>query len=189
MVDLVRIAPPGGALTIGKPPLPWDVFDAEGNILLRQGYVIQTNGQLEQLFERGRFKPPRKIERPKEETFEDLRQRNPFAEYGDLLTTLEVTLNAITSEDPTAQKRLLGLCRMLDKTCQEAPDASLALVHLYSIGPLSMNRSCSTASCAISSHASSGWRKSGPPCSPPPRSPPTSRWCLWQTNSTPPIQC
>ena len=129
--SLIRIAP--GALTIGKP-LPWDVFDSEGNILLRQGYVIQTNSQLEQLFERGRFKP-RKIERPKEETFEDLRQRNPFAEYGDLLTTLEVTLNAITSEDPTAQKRLLGLCRMLDKTCQEAPDASLALVHLYSISP------------------------------------------------------
>jgi len=48
--SLIRIAP--GALTIGKP-LPWDVFDAEGNILLRQGYVIQTNSQLEQLFERG----------------------------------------------------------------------------------------------------------------------------------------
>src|SRR5690606_38689428 len=111
-----------------------DAFDAEGNILLRQGYVIQTNSQLEQLFERGRFKP-RKIERPKEEPFEDLRKRNPFAEYGDLLTTLETTLKAITSEDPTAQKRLLGLCRMLDKTCQDAPDASLALVHLYSISP------------------------------------------------------
>ncbi|MGC8119794.1 HD-GYP domain-containing protein [Marinobacter sp. VGCF2001] len=129
--SLIRIAP--GALTIGKP-LPWDVFDAEGNVLLRQGYVIQTNSQLEQLFERGRFKP-RKIEPRKKETFEDLRQRNPFADYGDLLTTLETTINAITSEDPTAQKRLMGLCRMLEKTCQEAPDASLALVHLYSISP------------------------------------------------------
>lgn len=129
--SLVRIAP--GALTIGRP-LPWDVFDADGNVLLRQGYVIQTNTQLEQLFERGRFKP-RKIERKKEKIQEDQRQRNPFADYADLLATLEATLNAITSEDPSAQKRLLGLARMLERTCQEAPEASLALVHLYSIGP------------------------------------------------------
>lgn len=131
MSDLIRIAP--GALTIGRP-LPWDVFDADGNVLLCQGYVIRTNTQLEQLFERGRFKP-RKIERPTEAVIEDLRQRNPFADYADLLTALENTLNAITSEDPSAQQRLLGLSRMLGKTCQGAPDASLALVHLYSIGP------------------------------------------------------
>lgn len=131
MSDLIRIAP--GALTIGRP-LPWDVFDADGNVLLRQGYVIQTNSQLEQLFERGRFQP-RKIERAKAEVFEDLRPRNPFADYADLLTALEATLKAITSEDPSAQKRLLGLSRMLGKTCQASPDASMALVHLYSIGP------------------------------------------------------
>ncbi|HLT13864.1 MAG TPA: HD domain-containing phosphohydrolase [Marinobacter sp.] len=131
MSDLIRIAP--GALTIGRP-LPWDVFDAEGNVLLRQGYVIQTNTQLEQLYERGKFKP-RNIGRPKEQIEEDLRPCNPFADYADLLATLEATLNAITSEDPTAQKRLLGLTRMLERTCEQAPDAALALVHLYSISP------------------------------------------------------
>lgn len=132
MTELVRIAP--GALTIGRP-LPWDVYDTDGNILLRQGYVIQTNSQLEQLFERGRFKP-RKIERPQEEVFEDNRERNPFADYPDLLHSLEATLNAITESDPSAQKRLLGIARMIERTCTESPDASLALVHLYSIGPV-----------------------------------------------------
>lgn len=132
MTDLVRIAP--GALTIGRP-LPWTVYDTDGNVLLRQGYVIQTNTQLEQLFERGRFKP-RKIERPQEEIVEDNRERNPFADYPDLLQTLEATLNAITEGDPSAQKRLLGLTRMVERTCTESPEASLALVHLYSIGPV-----------------------------------------------------
>ena len=132
MTELVRIAP--GALTIGRP-LPWDVYDTDGNILLRQGYVIQTDSQLEQLFERGRFKP-RKIERPQEEVFEDTRDRNPFADYPDLLHSLEATLNAITESDPSAQKRLLGLARMIERTCTESPDATLALVHLYSIGPV-----------------------------------------------------
>lgn len=132
MTDLVRIAP--GALTIGRP-LPWNVYDNDGNVLLRQGYVIQTNSQLEQLFERGRFKP-RKIERAQEEVFEDNRERNPFADYPDLLQALEATLNAITEGDPSAQKRLLGLARMVERTCTESPEASLALVHLYSIGPV-----------------------------------------------------
>ena len=132
MTELVRIAP--GALTIGRP-LPFNVYDADGNVLLRQGYVIQTNSQLEQLFERGRFKP-RKIERPQEEVFEDTRDRNPFADYPDLLHSLEATLNAITESDPSAQKRLLGLARMIERTCTESPDATLALVHLYSIGPV-----------------------------------------------------
>ncbi|MBW0148296.1 HD-GYP domain-containing protein [Marinobacter arenosus] len=131
MHNLVRIAP--GALELGRP-LPWNVYDADGNVLLRQGYVIQTNSQLEQLFERGRFKP-RKIERPHEEIFEDARERNPFADYPDLLHALETTLNAITEGDPSAQKRLMGLTRMIERTCTEAPDASLALIHLYSIGP------------------------------------------------------
>lgn len=131
MTNLVRIAP--GALTIGRP-LPWNVYDSDGNVLLRQGYVIQTNSQLEQLFERGRFKP-RKIERPQEEVFEDNRERNPFADYPDLLHTLEATLKAITEADPSAQKRVLGLARMIERTCTESPDASLALVHLYSLGP------------------------------------------------------
>ncbi|XKH02360.1 phosphohydrolase [Marinobacter nauticus] len=131
MASLVRIAP--GALVIGRP-LPWDVYDADGNVLLRQGYVIQTDSQLEHLFERGRFKP-RKIDLPKEEEFHDNRQRNPFADYAQLLITLETTINAITSREESAEKRLLGLSRMLERTCMEAPDATLALVHLYSVNP------------------------------------------------------
>jgi HD domain-containing protein len=129
--NLVRIAP--GALTIGKP-LPWTVYDADGNVLLRQGYVIHNDAQLEQLFERGRFLP-RKIERPEEEEPEDIRVLNPFAEYPVLLHTLEAALKAVTDQDPNAQKRLLGLGRMIDQMCEASPEASLALVHLYSIEP------------------------------------------------------
>lgn len=131
MSTLVRIAP--GALVVGRP-LPWTVYDAAGNVLLRQGYVISSDTQLEQLFERGRFKP-RKIERVADEPVEDTRDRNPFADYAEFLHALSATLSAITERDPSARQRLLGLCRMLDRTCREAPDASLALIHLYSISP------------------------------------------------------
>ncbi|QSP95731.1 phosphohydrolase [Marinobacter salinisoli] len=131
MSDLVRIAP--GALELGRP-LPWNVYDAEGKVLLRQGYVIQTMGQLEQLFERGRFKP-RTIRRPEESPEADNHERNPFADYPDLLHTLDLTLTAITNGEASAPQRLTGLTRMIERTCKQAPDASLALVHLYAVEP------------------------------------------------------
>ena len=131
MANLVKIAP--GALDIGKP-LPWTVYDADGNVLLCQGYVIQNDTQLEQLFERGLFQP-RKIERATEDPAADTQQQNPFAEYPVLLQSLESALKAVTDQDANAQKRLLDLAQMIDQICNDSPEASLALVHLYSIEP------------------------------------------------------
>ncbi|SFL97386.1 HD-GYP domain-containing protein [Marinobacter zhejiangensis] len=131
--NLVRVAP--GALVIGKP-LPWTVYDADGKVLLRQGYVIQNETQLEQLFERGLFEPRKRDQaEPAEEAFDDARERNPFTDYPTLLRTLETTLAAISSQEDSALQRLLGLSRLLDRVCREAPDPCLALVHLYSVEP------------------------------------------------------
>ena len=131
MTNLVRIAP--GALVIGKP-LPWDVFDADGNVLLRQGYIIHSDAQVEQLYERGQFKPVAPRPRKPEQQIDE-RPCNPFAEYAELLATLEATLSAVTSQAPSAKTRLLGAARMLERICKQAPDATLALVHLYSVNP------------------------------------------------------
>lgn len=133
MNEFVRIAP--GALTIGRP-LPWDVHDIDGNVLLCQGYVIQTDSQLEQLFERGYFKP-RIIEAPHEdsEASSDEAGGNPFAHYPDYLHALEKTLAAIAAGEPDARKQLQDLAHALEQACIHAPDASLALIHLYSVGP------------------------------------------------------
>ncbi|MBJ6136197.1 HD-GYP domain-containing protein [Marinobacter litoralis] len=131
MADLIQIAP--GALVIGKP-LPWDVFDTSGTVLLRQGYIITSDDQLERLYERGQIKPV--VSRPRKfGQYTDPHSCNPFAEYGDLLATLEATLSAITSQTPSAKNRLLGSARMLERVCKQAPDATLALVHLYSVNP------------------------------------------------------
>lgn len=132
MSNHVRVAP--GALVVGKP-LPWTVYDSDGNVLLRQGYVIQNDMQLEKLFERGLFQP-RKIDLKTEpEVVEDTRARNPFTDYPGLLGALETTLRAIKEQDSSARKRLSGLARLIDRICLEAPDPCLALVHLYSVEP------------------------------------------------------
>lgn len=134
MSDLVRVAP--GALIVGKP-LPWTVYDAEGNVLLNQGYVIHNESQLEQLFDRGLFYPRKYTQDDDlaEEAPESPRLSNPFLAYTGLLRTLEVTNEAITSRDETARERVVGLARLVDQFCQRAPDSCLALVHLYAVEP------------------------------------------------------
>ena len=132
MPNLVRVAP--GALVVGKP-LPWTVYDDRGNVLLRQGYVIQNESQLEQLFERGLFQPRKTGRKEEQEVFDDNRERNPFTDYPLLLKTLETTLTAISRGQGNADSRLQGLVRLIDRICREAPDPCLALVHLYSVEP------------------------------------------------------
>ncbi|MFC4257425.1 HD-GYP domain-containing protein [Marinobacter lacisalsi] len=137
--SLVRVAP--GVLVVGKP-LPWPVFDSYGEVLLSQGYVIQSDAQLEQLYKRGMFYP-RQAENPDEEVQEEVAEgeRNPFADYRALLKTLNRTYEAISHRDPEARLKLLGLARLIDRICREAPEPSLALVHLYSVEPTATEQS------------------------------------------------
>ncbi|PVY76788.1 HD domain-containing protein [Tamilnaduibacter salinus] len=131
---LMRVAP--GALVVGKP-LPWAVYDDRGNVLLKQGYVIQNDTQLEQLFERGLFHP-RHYEvdiGADQDQEEEPRERNPFADYGPLLKTLSTTITHINERSPDARERLLGLARFIVRLCRQATDPCLALVHLYSVQP------------------------------------------------------
>lgn len=129
--DLVRVAP--GGLVVGKP-LPWTVYDLSGNVLLRQGHVIHSESQLEQLFERALFYP-RKPVVVKPEQVEEIRLYNPFEEYPSLLQELEATLTAISDSESDAPQRLSALARLIDDVCLSAPDPSLALVHLYAVEP------------------------------------------------------
>jgi len=140
--SLIRIPP--GVLELGRP-LPWNVYDADGNILLCQGYVIRTNVQLEQLFRRGLFRPRNTDLSDTGDSTQESRKRTPFEDYPDLLQTLAQTQNAITEEQASAHARLTGLTRMLGKTCDDAPDMCLALIHLYSTGPTALEQTLFTA--------------------------------------------
>jgi HD-GYP domain-containing protein (c-di-GMP phosphodiesterase class II) len=41
-------------IVIGQP-LPWNAFDADSKLLLRKGFVVETEGQIEKLMEQGLF--------------------------------------------------------------------------------------------------------------------------------------
>ena len=41
-------------IVIGQP-LPWNAFDADNKLLLRKGFVVETESQIEKLMEQGLF--------------------------------------------------------------------------------------------------------------------------------------
>ncbi|MEQ6886699.1 HD domain-containing phosphohydrolase [Salicola sp. Rm-C-2C1-2] len=131
MSDLVRLAP--GLLTVGKP-LPWPVYDRTGNLLVAQGYVIQSEWQLERLYEQGLYEPPeRQAEKRRED--DDTPRFSPFAEYSILLYELERALDRIVDADRRALERLEHLARRIQRLCQQDPDACIGLVHVYAVRP------------------------------------------------------
>ena len=133
--NLVRLAP--GLLDVGKP-LPWPVFNENGQLLVAQGHVIQNEGQLERLYELGRYDPPQRWERPvlEEDTdVEALDDVDPFHEYGALLVELERMAASVASREEDAQTKITSLAKRIHVLCRSDKDAALALIHVYSVKP------------------------------------------------------
>ncbi len=132
--DYVRLK--AGAITVGKPLL-FNVFDAQGKLLLQQGYVISSKDQLDKLYARGLFHAShaQAINKKIEQTVVEEKKLNPFHELPVLLEELEVLLGCVSSQNADSDKRLKILTRKLMRLGMDDPDACLAMVHLNAIEP------------------------------------------------------
>jgi len=66
MTDLVR-----------GEPLPWDVYDDASRLLLRKGYIVEHNKQIEALVERGLFVDAKALQREPDAAPAKPRQETP----------------------------------------------------------------------------------------------------------------
>ena len=67
-------------------PLPWDVHDGAGQLLLRRGYVIERGSQLESLVARGMYVAAEALKAAKPATAAPAEQRfDPFWLWQDLM--------------------------------------------------------------------------------------------------------
>ncbi|MBS1198968.1 MAG: hypothetical protein H6R18_2753 [Proteobacteria bacterium] len=117
-------------LKLGRPLL-WDVFDAQNNLLLSKGYVVQNQHQLEGLLERGLFvseedfaavaaAPPVQEESP---VF------NPFWLWDDLFSKVVYFLKYANNEEMLEDK-LTGTSFLVTTLTDNDPDAALASILL-----------------------------------------------------------
>jgi len=121
-----RIA--GNEIRVGHP-LPWDVCDAHGTLLLRRGFVIDSQKALDRLLDDGLFlgdkfgsEPPRKPE-PEPE--------NPSAlQY---LMDARRLVGSPTQDLSSIQDfpgRVQRIAKLIDLACQTNPDVAIASILL-----------------------------------------------------------
>ncbi|WP_126456986.1 HD-GYP domain-containing protein [Sulfuriflexus mobilis] len=116
-----------GEVRIGQE-LPYAVYDAYGKLLLREGYIIASAYQLDNLMRRGMYRR-REDENSRTRAVSAYRE-SPFLRLQVLsqrLTGLQVAIAAGQTEAAAGMRRL---SKDIQRLCEEAPDALLAAVHL-----------------------------------------------------------
>ncbi|MDH5572020.1 MAG: HD domain-containing protein [Gammaproteobacteria bacterium] len=117
-----------GDLQVGSP-IGWDVFDRDGNLLLRKGYQISSEKQISRLIHSGLFRQANDDihERKKVKAIET--QFNPFDELAIIQERFESLINNIAEMDDFYSK-VLSLLQKIDNLCIEYPDSVLGYIHL-----------------------------------------------------------
>lgn len=119
-------------LLVIDEPLPWDVFDANGALLLRRGYRIARASQRDVLLARGLYTdedPALQEGAASARTLPQMNIRDPFHLWDSVVDELETLLREIRSiEDFRCQ--IEGLASLIKDLVSRAADTALAAVIL-----------------------------------------------------------
>jgi HD-GYP domain-containing protein (c-di-GMP phosphodiesterase class II) len=138
-----------GDINVGET-LHCNVYDGRRRLLLRQGYVISSQNQIDALIERGVYfilneedvRRRRAVEQPPAET-------SPFALIEEAYSRLGTLVsNGSLSANPShrnLQSSVFRLCKMIQKACDENKDACLSTILLQNEGRYSVNHQIHTA--------------------------------------------
>lgn len=123
----MRHALPHDALEIGQP-LPWDVFDAAGQLLLCRGYVLTRDSQIAILSARGVYIDERLLRGAGRRTMAPP-ENDPFSIWTNIRIELEALLRNIRLEEDFA-RQIGGLAGFVNELADRNPDTALAAMIL-----------------------------------------------------------
>jgi HD-GYP domain-containing protein (c-di-GMP phosphodiesterase class II) len=125
-IELERVSE--GDIVIGEP-LPRNSYDQNGKLLLRKGYIVESESQLTTIIERGLYQNIHEI--PDEGDDQCITETPPVL---DLLETvcdnLEFAFNEIRGGDVKSFLVMtINLCKVLEQACNE--DMDTAIGHIF----------------------------------------------------------
>jgi len=117
-------------LRVGAP-LPWDVVDASGRLLLRRGYVIQHDAQLESLLARGMYVNPDdfKAHQKAGSTAIPEQRFDPFWLWQDMNSKLTRLLRD-SQNDPDFDSKVRKVAESVQTLIERNVEAALAAIVL-----------------------------------------------------------
>ncbi|MBU1191033.1 MAG: HD domain-containing protein [Gammaproteobacteria bacterium] len=120
-----------GEIQVGQA-LAWPVYDNANKLLLREGYVISSQRQLDLLLERGMYRnlTAKELEAQKDNTPLPVEKINPFEIIRAASQRLDQVFQGLESGSPQVEERILRLVRDILGICTEMPDAAIGALHL-----------------------------------------------------------
>lgn len=110
--------------------LPWDVFDAHGQLLLRRGYVIQRDTQIDALLERGMFVDAAEFKASAPQSAEPTKRVfDPVSIWKGIQGQLTLYYKD-TPNDGSLPEKIRQLARFVMELCDRYPDLALAAIQL-----------------------------------------------------------
>lgn len=113
-------------------PLGWDVFDADGTLLLRRGYVVETEKQMRGLVERGLYVADDYPDVAGEPAAPPQTSFDPFWLWDDIQSKLVRILRDVESQE-FVEERIGGLALLVCVLADKDPDAALGAILLKDI--------------------------------------------------------
>ena len=115
-------------IVIGQP-LPWDVMDSSGHLLLRAGYIIEEISQAEKLVERGMYVEQKLKNNYSAATAINKEPPSVIQTINLVVNRLDVLLKEI-HKYPDARKRILDLVEMVRNAVKMNEDIALASIQI-----------------------------------------------------------
>lgn len=110
-------------------PLPWDVYDDAGQLLLRKGFIIDNQKQLESLMERGMFVNATNIAKPILSPVSGPKRHEPFMLWDDIVAKLGLLLRSRTGSNDIAGQ-VSEIVELIQVLTERSKDAALAAMIL-----------------------------------------------------------
>ncbi|MDD5176490.1 MAG: hypothetical protein PHQ05_08740 [Sterolibacterium sp.] len=112
-------------------PLPWDIYDEAGQLLLRQGFVVQDQKKLDTLLQRGMFVNTADATKSGLNKNSSRQSHEPFKLWDSIIEKLGHLLNNYDKVS-TIQSQVEEIARLIQMLSEHSKDAALAAMILLS---------------------------------------------------------
>ncbi|MBS1208304.1 MAG: hypothetical protein H6R19_702 [Proteobacteria bacterium] len=139
-------------------PLPWDVFDSTGRLLLRKGFVIEREAQIESLMERGMYVDAAMFHAsPALPGITSAVRHDPIRDWEDLQAHLGIALQS-SAVDASMRLEVREIARLLLLLTERYTDLVLAAIMLmdHRKYPLAHSVHCAAIANMVARRA--GWK-------------------------------
>lgn len=139
-----------GDIQVGKP-LPWAVSDGNGKLLLREGFVIETDGQLNRLIEQGMFVDEDSRGKKLEVVQGDTEPPSVLRLLSDARNQLGQVSQRLKSGDFNPHQKAQEITELVKQACNVNKDVALAIILLKQEGSYAIRHliDCAVVSCIV----------------------------------------